>query len=379
MAGLYIHVPFCQRKCAYCDFYSIEGIADTDSYLHALNSETAAAADEYAARESIQTLFIGGGTPSLLQIDELQRMLTMIRQTFTLAPDAEITIEVNPGTVNRDKIENYLTLGINRISIGVQSFHDDELTFLQRIHSSAEAVRCIEDAKAAGCNNISVDLIFSLPGQKPERWRETLERAFSLGPQHISTYSLIIEDQTPLARMIAAGLVTPIPDDDDAFMYELTLAAMHEAGYQQYEISNFSLPGFSCKHNVNYWNHSNYLALGPSSHSFWKTDDAHARRWWNVRSLSEYCRRLDQRQSPVDGFEELGTSELLREAIFLSLRCGSLDTDALRKRFGSELTQPLATQLQEYENKNLVVRDGTLFRLTSAGYMVCDGIAASLL
>jgi oxygen-independent coproporphyrinogen-3 oxidase len=379
MAGLYIHVPFCQRKCSYCDFYSIVGTTDTARYLQALGAETSAAAGEYAVRESIQTLFIGGGTPSLLQIDELQHMLAMIRQKFILAPDAEITIEVNPGTVNRDKIEGYLTLGINRISIGVQSFHDDELDFLQRIHSSAEAVRCIEDAKAAGCSNISVDLIFSLPGQQPERWRDTLEKAFSLQPQHISAYSLIIEDRTPLARMVAAGLVTPIPEDDDASLYALTLTAMQEAGYHQYEVSNFSLPGFSCKHNVNYWNHSNYLGLGPSAHSFWKTDDTHARRWWNVRSLSEYCRRLEQRQSAVEGSEELGTAELLREAIFLSLRCGSLDTHALRERFGSELTHPLAAQLQGYESRNILVRDGSLFRLTPAGYMFCDEIAASLL
>jgi oxygen-independent coproporphyrinogen-3 oxidase len=164
--------------------------------------------------------------------------------------------------------------------------------------------------------------------------------------------------------MVAAGLVTPIPEDDDASLYALTLTAMQEAGYHQYEVSNFSLPGFSCKHNVNYWNHSNYLGLGPSAHSFWKTDDTHARRWWNVRSLSEYCRRLEQRQSAVEGSEELGTAELLREAIFLSLRCGSLDTHALRERFGSELTHPLAAQLQGYESRNI---------------LVCDEIAASLL
>ncbi|MCX6136366.1 MAG: radical SAM family heme chaperone HemW [Ignavibacteriales bacterium] len=378
MAGLYLHIPFCQRKCSYCDFYSVEDGTKIDRFLAALEREIAAGAAQYGTAESIETIFVGGGTPSLLHPKQLHVLFASLKNNFAITADAEITVEVNPGTVDRSRFEEYLACGINRISIGVQSFHDEELAFLQRIHSSAAAVQCIRDAVSAGCTNVSIDLIFSLPQQTPERWQSTLQKSFELEPQHISAYSLIIEEQTPLHRMVAAGIVTPLPDDDDARLYEVTLEAMQRAGYLQYEVSNFARPGFVCKHNNNYWNHSNYISFGPSAHSFWKSGNR-PRRWWNVRSLNDYCDRLESNVSVVDGFEELDQPALVREAIFLSLRCGTLDPVMLQKQFGATLSTAQFALLEEYKNQHLLVSDGTIYRLTAAGFMVCDEIAGSLL
>ncbi len=295
MASLYLHIPYCEKKCVYCDFYSIENMKTMDLFLNALEKEIAMAAVGYSGRESFESIFFGGGTPSLLPPSALERILSAIHSHFRIDPGAEITVETNPGTADADKLREYRLLGVNRLSIGIQSFHSDELNFLSRIHTSGEAIACVENANLAGFDNVSVDLIFSLPNQTLERWKENLRRAIALRPKHISAYSLIVEEHTPLYSMVQSGTVKPLPEEMDTAMYETTLALMAENGFAQYEVSNFAKTGFESRHNKNYWNHSNYLGVGPSAHSFWKEHPTGGRRWWNVRSIAQYLRCSGQR------------------------------------------------------------------------------------
>lgn len=208
MASLYLHIPFCERKCIYCDFYSVETLSHTDAFLSALRTEIDQYAS-YAGEEEVRTVYLGGGTPSLLAPVQMEGIIAALRRIFRISPGAEVTVEVNPGTATREKFADYRRLGVNRLSIGIQSFHEQELRFLGRIHDSAQAVRCVEDARAAGFDNVSIDLVYSLPGQSAEAWLDNLRRAVDLAPAHVSAYSLIVEDNTPLSRMVATKIVTP--------------------------------------------------------------------------------------------------------------------------------------------------------------------------
>ncbi len=236
-----------------------------------------------------------------------------------------------PGTVDAEKLRGYRSLGVNRLSIGIQSFHPDELKFLSRIHNADEATACVENAYRAGFDNVSIDLIFSLPNQTLERWRENIQRAIALQPKHLSAYSLIVEQHTPLFTMVQEGTVKPLPEEEDTAMYETTLAAMAENGFHQYEVSNFARPGFECLHNKNYWNHSNYLSFGPSAHSFWKDHSTGGRRWWNSRSIAHYCDAIEKRTFPVAGSESVDKERMFSEAVFLGLRTGELSVTTLQQ------------------------------------------------
>ena len=226
MSSLYLHIPYCEKKCIYCDFYSIENMGSMELFLGALEREIGIYAKRYAPLSTFETIFFGGGTPSLLPPSTLENILNTLRSKFRITDDAEITVETNPGTVTLEKLRAYRAMGVNRLSIGIQSFHPDELQFLSRIHSADEAVACVENAHRAGFDNIGVDLIFSLPNQTPERWKENLRRAISLGPKHISAYSLIVEEHTPLFTMVQNKMVSPLPEDVDADMYSATIQMM---------------------------------------------------------------------------------------------------------------------------------------------------------
>ena len=251
MASIYLHIPFCEHKCLYCDFYSIapaesqeDFSALTDSFLQALSTEIDLRAQESRENVAYETIFFGGGTPSLLSPKQIETILNQLAARFTISPNAEITLETNPGTVDREKLKAFRSAGINRLSIGIQSFHDDDLKFLTRIHSSDEAKQCVRDAQAEGFNNINLDLIFSLPHQTPERWLSNLEQAVQLSPQHLSCYSLIVEPNTPLYRMVETKQVTLLDTEHDAALYEQTMDFFAAHDYEHYEVSNFALPGF---------------------------------------------------------------------------------------------------------------------------------------
>lgn len=378
MAGLYLHIPYCETKCLYCDFYSIENRDSTGDFLAALGREIDIAGSS-EPRERYNSIFFGGGTPSLLPPEAVGGILGQLHRTFDVTGDAEITLETNPGTVDRRRLGEFLHAGINRLSIGVQSFHQEELTFLSRIHTAEEAERCVKDAYASGFTNVSIDLIFALPGQTPERWRRTLERAFRLRPKHISAYSLIVEENTPLASLVSRGAVTPMSEDDEASLYEMTMAMMEEGGYRQYEVSNFAIPGYESRHNSGYWNHSGYLGFGPSAHSFRRESARSGTRWWNVRNITQYCARLAKGELPIAGSEHIGAGELYREAILLGLRSRGIDLAEVRERYGIDLLRDRAAVIGDYARLKLLTIDGTMVRLNRTGFPLCDAIVESLL
>ncbi|HYQ86041.1 MAG TPA: radical SAM family heme chaperone HemW [Bacteroidota bacterium] len=373
MAGLYLHIPFCEHKCIYCDFYSIEALQPIDEFVRFLKSEIGLSSPN-AEAETFSTVYFGGGTPSLLKPDVIGGIITLLGSTFRLDRNIEITLEANPGTVDLDKLRQYRRAGINRVSFGIQSFLDDDLRFLTRIHTGDQAIRSVRMAQAAGFDNVSLDLIFALPSQTPERWEQNLRQAVELGPSHISAYSLIVERGTPLARMVAAKQVSPLPIESEAGMYEFTMKYLGEAGYEHYEVSNYARPGYRSRHNGNYWNHTNYLGFGPSAHSFWGN-----RRWWNVANLRSYRSAISKNRLPVAGEEALTARELFDESVMLGLRGEGVDLDGLRSPYGVDLISRKAALIERLQSDELAVIDRRLLRLTDKGYLFCDEISRLLL
>jgi oxygen-independent coproporphyrinogen-3 oxidase len=377
VSSIYVHVPFCARKCLYCDFYSIEDLGAVDAFLEALDREIALA--RAAARPPVQTVFLGGGTPSLLAPAQIARILDALAGAFALAPDAEVTLEANPGTVTPQTLRAYRTAGVNRLSLGVQSFADEALRALGRIHSAAEARAAIGAARGAGFANLGLDLIYAIPGQTPEAWEATLQEAVGFAPEHLSPYALTIERHTPLGRLVGAGRMRPSPDALEVRMFERTMELLEVHGYEHYEVSNYARPGFHCRHNLVYWRHENYMGFGPAAHSFRLAPDSRSgHRWWNVADLPAYVERLGRGEPPDAGEERLGPAELLAERIFLGLRDGGLDVGDLRRRLGYDLLVERGELIRELLGEGRLERDGDLLRLTRTGYPVCDEIAERL-
>jgi oxygen-independent coproporphyrinogen-3 oxidase len=379
MASLYLHIPFCEHKCIYCDFYSIApaetGEAHTpqmSGFLSALDTEIRLRAEDVRFHEPVETIFFGGGTPSLLHPSEIEKILSLIASRFSINPQAEITLETNPGTVDRQKLQAFRSAGINRISMGIQSFHNDDLKFLTRIHTASGAKQCVVDAYATGFKNVSFDLIFSLPHQSLQRWKSNLDQAIELQPSHISCYSLIVEPGTPLFTMVQSKQITPLDNEHDAELYEWTMDFLTSHGFEQYEVSNFAKPDFKCRHNINYWNHSNYLSFGPSAHSFWKNE-----RWWNVSDIAAYIEQLQDQRLPMSGGEHLSETTLREEAIFLGLRSEGIGLEEFRLRYAHDLSIENSSTISDLIQKGLArMNDGRL-KLTAKGYLVCDEIFQS--
>ncbi len=379
MASIYLHIPFCEHKCIYCDFYSIENMSSMDRFLASLEKEIILRSRTLPGNETIESVFFGGGTPSLLSAKQFEKIFSLLQKNYRIEPDAEITCESNPGTVELNKLGEFRSAGFNRISFGIQSFHDDDLKFLTRIHSAGEAERAIESAYKAGFTNVSCDLIFALPGQTPERWKENLRRAVALKPKHISAYALIVEEQTPLAVMVKDRVVAPLTDEKDAELYEITIETMTANGYKQYEVSNFAQPGFLSRHNFNYWNHSDYIGFGPSAHSFCKDSSTSGKRWWNVRSIQSYCESLEKGEFPAAGSEVIDKNKFLTEEIFLGLRSTGIDLKKLYLLYGENVFSIKRAMLDEMEQEGICTRQNNIISLTSRGYAVCDEVAAKLI
>jgi oxygen-independent coproporphyrinogen-3 oxidase len=375
MASLYLHIPFCEKKCIYCDFYSIESLSSIDAFLRALETEITSYA-EYGKRETFETIFFGGGTPSLLSPETIGRLLDLLHRTYTVTDTAEITLETNPGTVDSAKLAGYKSAGINRLSFGVQSFHQKDLGFLSRIHTVQEARDAVAWAKEAGFKNVNIDLIYALPGQTHDEWKDNLDQAMALGTQHISAYNLIVEDGTPLARMVHSKQVSPAPTETEAEMYEMTMEYLASHGFVHYEVSNYALPGCESQHNSNYWNHTNYLGFGPSAHSFWQN-----RRWWNIANIQTYNNKLNERILPLAGEETLTAEQLLEEEIMLNARCGKIDLGSMADKHGIEIEHSGTLDfVRAMESEGLVTFEtATLYTLTPKGFLVCEEISERLI
>ncbi len=311
--GLYVHVPFCRNKCVYCDFYSVMDLSLIPAWLKAIERELPLYTEKFTDFDS---LYLGGGTPSLLTPEELSFLMETIHRYITLDPESEITIEVNPDDVSDEKLALYQNLGINRLSLGAQSFHEEDLHFLGRRHTGRQAQAAVLMAREAGFANLSLDLMYGLPGQSLGGWESTLETALSHSPEHLSCYQLTVEPGTALGRRQTEGCFRLLPEETERQFFLFTSTFLEDKGYLHYEISNFAKgePWLS-RHNCKYWRRAPYLGLGPGSHSY----DGE-RRWWNHRSLQEYCQALNQGRLPVAGEETLTVDQVRLEGLLLGFR-----------------------------------------------------------
>lgn len=373
-SAIYIHIPFCDHKCIYCDFYSIITTDNIQSFLSALKKEIIYYSSLYNSDRNISSVFFGGGTPSLMEPDYIAEILNCIKDNFSLDNNAEITLETNPGTVDIKKLKAFKIAGINRISIGIQSFNEIELKFLTRIHDSQTAIKTVEDAAQIGFENISIDLIFNLPNQTKEIWKRNLQTAISLPIKHLSAYSLILEKGTILNKMVLDGKVTIQDADYDADLYETTIDFLSSKGFIQYEVSNFAKPGYECLHNNAYWHYRDYLGFGPSAHSFIQN-----KRWWNFSSLKKYISEVNQKNHAIMNFEILSNDQQHEEYVMLALRSSGLNLQEYNKRFSDEWLTKNYLYLENLQKENYLKLDHSNIKLTSKGYAVCDEILKNIL
>ena len=367
--AIYIHIPFCDHKCIYCDFYSIISYENVASYLTALKQEIAYYSGKYNDEREIISIYFGGGTPSFMKPEYISEIINEIKSQFNVRENAEVTLETNPGTVDSDKLKRFLKCGINRISIGIQSFDEDELKFLTRIHDAQTAKNTVVDAMNAGFENISIDLIFNLPKQTKAKWLSNLEQALQLPIKHISAYSLILEPGTILNKMVLDGKVKMQDEDYDADLYEMTIDFLTQKGFEQYEVSNFALPGWESVHNNAYWRYKDYFGLGTSAHSF-----INGKRWWNYSSLRFFNEAVAKKKNGVAGEEVLTEVQKLREYVMLAFRSKGLDAAELQNIFSDNWLIKNRNYISELMEKKYIIKKDSLITLSPKGYALCDEI-----
>jgi len=369
--AIYIHIPFCDHKCIYCDFYSIITTDNISSYKTSLLKEINYYSKLYSQNRIITSIYFGGGTPSLMDPSYLNDIIIHIKKNYNVSESAEITMETNPGTVSGDKLLEFRKIGINRISIGIQSFNDNELKFLTRIHDKNTAIKTVYEAQNSGFSNISLDLIFNLPGQTKEIWLNNLNTAVSLPVHHVSAYSLILERGTILNKMVLDRKVQIQDEDYDADLYEMTIDFMESHGLIQYEVSNFAKPGYECIHNNAYWRYHDYISFGTSAHSF-----IDGKRWWNYSSLKLFNAQIEAKGFAEANHEFISVEQSINEYTMLALRSYGLDIIDLKKRFGNEWLINNLQYLKLLESNGMILNTGDFLKLTKHGYAVCDEIIA---
>ena len=373
-AGIYIHIPFCRSRCSYCDFAT--GLYESslaERYVKVLESEIRNW-NEVETPRPVDTIYFGGGTPSLLSAAQLAAILDAVNARFNVAADSEITLEMNPGTVTRDLLREFSSQGVNRASFGAQTFDDNELARLGRSHSTKETLQTFAWLRAAGFDNVSFDLIAGLPGQTMTAWRRNLQQSLELGPEHLSFYLLEVHEGTPLAEHIRTGK-QPRPNSDlAAQMYELMLESACAAGYEHYEISNLCRAGCEARHNTKYWNGAAYYGFGCSAHSY----DGERQRWANERNVLRYIEALAGGADVVVERTALTPDEVRAEAVFLGLRLmRGLNTRNYQRQFGVDLRTEHEAELQQFHEAGLIEFEGDLLRLTRSGALLSNEVFAA--
>lgn len=372
MIGLYLHVPFCHSKCIYCDFYSIAVKSLVAEYIIGIRQELQRRCNE-ASNQQIGTIYFGGGTPSILPIKSISEILTTIRQNYSISPEAEITFEANPDNLTNEYLEALTELGVNRLSIGIQSFNDKTLGFLRRRHTSEQAIKSVELANRNGINNISIDLIYGINGLSTSEWAAELDLALSLPITHLSCYCLGIEDGTLLARYQREGKYTSCNDEICFEQYMLFDAKTKDKGFCHYEISNAAKQGFFSRHNTSYWNGTAYLGFGPSAHSY-----SNNTRRWNIANVQEYCKKLNEGKS-FYASEHLSENEQLEETIMLSLRTAQgLDLHKLSLQFGENQCRQILSKVK-YMPEHLYKIEDNHLKLSAEGMFLSDSIIIKLM
>ena len=363
--GLYIHIPFCQKKCRYCSFYS-EPIEEhnPERLISAVINEM----HLYDPLTKIDTIYIGGGSPTSLGADQLLRLVGEIKTCFP--KPVEFTIEANPAQLSAAILSNLYKAGVNRLSIGAQSFNQQELTFLGRSHCVDEITEAFGLARQAGFHNISLDLIFAIPGSTLESWRRSLLSAIELGPEHISVYSLTYEHQTPLQRDFEAGLIKKIDEETDRQMYLTAIETLEQAGFEQYEISNFSKKGFQCRHNLRYWSNIPYIGLGPAAGSYWK-----GQRTLNIADINQYISRIENGDSPVAECETPSLLEIACETAVLNLRTiEGIDLKKFKVHPGFDTEKLFAEAIKKNKQAGLIKIDNKRLYLTRKALPIADSV-----
>jgi len=377
MAGIYIHIPYCRQACHYCDFHFSTSLHTKSGLVHALAGEARLQKNYFSGAlnkaTSLETIYFGGGTPSLLSGDELKMLMDTLADTFPVSPSAEITLEANPDDLDKDKLQVLRQAGINRLSIGIQSFHDRDLHYMNRLHTAAQAEASVKRAQDADIPNISIDLIYGTPTLTATLWKQNLDKAFALQVPHLSCYALTVEEKTALSHMIRTGK-TVAPDEqhmEEQFNTLVDLTCRN--GFSHYEISNFAKDGFHSRHNSNYWNGEPYLGLGPAAHSFIGN-----RRQWNVRNNPVYIKSIEEGRIPCET-EELTLNQRFNEYVMISLRTQKgLDVGKVKSDFGTDYVSHLAKEMAASVAKGLLEQNENQVVITKKGKLFADRIASDL-
>ena len=371
MAGIYVHIPFCRKACNYCNFHFSTSTQLLHEFVEALLKEIELQKNYLA--EPVSTIYFGGGTPSILPCADLQRIIETLYSNFAIAAEPEVTLEANPDDITAEKLEQWKASGINRLSIGIQSFFQDDLQWMNRAHNASQAINSIHLAQQHGFHNLTIDLIYGTPTLSDEQWQQNVQQAIALGIPHLSCYALTVEPKTALEKMIAQKKIAPVESDKQARHFELLMQWLATAGYEHYEISNFARPGHRSKHNSSYWQGKNYVGLGPSAHSF----NGHSRQW-NVANNALYIKSLQQNNLPFE-LEILTPQQQLNEYIMTSLRTmDGLNLSKVKEQFGETAYDSLLAAAQPHFINQTLLQNNDYLRLTTHGKLLADGIAADL-
>ncbi len=371
MGGIYLHIPFCKQACHYCDFHFSTSMAKKDLMISALKNELVLRKDEFKD-EVVETIYFGGGTPTVLETSEINELINTVYLNYQVVETPEITIEANPDDLSREKLLQLSNSPINRLSIGIQSFFDEDLKFMNRAHNVKEALQCIEEA-TKHFENISIDLIYGIPGMTNERWQQNIDKALSFGVPHISSYALTVEPKTALANFIKKGKVKPIDDEQSQKHFQILYDVLTMEGYDCYEVSNFGKPGYYSKNNTAYWLGKKYMGFGPSAHSF----DGEQRSW-NINNNPKYLKAIAQDALPMTT-ETLSKTDKYNEYIMTGLRTSwGISLERVRTEFGNEYSRYLNQHIAKYINQGLLVVSKEQLVATKKGKFLVDGIASDL-
>lgn len=380
MAGIYIHTPFCKSKCAYCNFFSLASESKINDYVEALKKEIVLRKN-YLGDETVKTIYFGGGTPSLLSVKNIEEILELLNKNYEIISSPEITLEINPDTIDREKMSYLKQIGVNRMSVGIQSFDDDDLRYLGRRHDSKHAMQVLEDLKHTDFEKITLDLIYGMPTLTEEKWNKNLDIFFTTGITHLSAYALTVEPKTILGQRIEKGELQSVSEEETIRHYNILVERTKENDFEHYEISNFAKEGFRSQHNSIYWRDEKYLGLGPSAHSY----DGNSRQW-NISNLTKYIQLVGdeetQRRKDAESFYEkeiLSTEDKFNEYVMTSLRTSwGCDIEKIERDYGKSYARHFLKNIEKYLENGEMLKENNTYFLSEEGKLFADGIAADL-
>lgn len=372
MAGIYIHIPFCKSKCAYCNFFSLASESKINDYVEALKKEIVLRKN-YLGGEMVETIYFGGGTPSLLSVKNIEEILELLNKNYEIISSPEITLEINPDTIDREKMSSLKQIGVNRMSVGIQSFDDDDLRYLGRRHDSRHAMQVLEDLKQTDLEKITLDLIYGMPTLTEEKWNKNLDIFFSTGITHLSAYALTVEPKTILGQRIEKGELQSVSEEDTIRHYNILVDRTKENGFEHYEISNFAKEGFRSQHNSIYWRDEKYLGLGPSAHSY----DGNSRQW-NISNLTKYIQLIGNSEDYFEK-ETLSLEDKFNEYVMTSLRTSwGCDIEKIERDYGKSYAHHFLKNIKKYLENGEMLKENNTYFLSEEGKLFADGIAADL-